>query len=220
MLTPSQLVRQDPRAARVLHRHNIEFCCEGGNETLETACDRRGLDVEDVLAEIEGQRMPEQPDWSEAPLGDLVQHILATHHRPLDEELPRLQHLAATVRGAHPDHAVWLGKVQLTLDSIVQELLQHMPKEENVLFPLILAGRGHVATMPMEVMETEHRRLGELLSALREVTDGFQAPADACPTWQALWTGLDALTEDLHVHVHLEDHILFPRARVAPSARV
>lgn len=153
--------------------------------------------------------------WFEAPLAELIEHILATHHRPLDAELPRLQQLTATVRGAHPEHAVLLGKVQLTLDEVVRELVEHMPKEEQILFPLILAGRGHMATMPMQVMESEHRRLDALLEALRGLTNDFVAPSDACPAWKALWAGLDALAEDLHTHVDLEDHILFPRARVA-----
>ncbi|MEZ4321828.1 MAG: iron-sulfur cluster repair di-iron protein [Myxococcota bacterium] len=213
MLTPARLVSRDPRAARVLHRYGIEFCCEGGSADLAEICSTRGLDLEALLAEVDASPTVTEPNWAQAPLPDLIEHILEHHHRPLDTELPRLQGLANKVVGAHPDHALQLRAVQATLDEIVADLRQHMPKEERVLFPLILSGRGAMAAMPMSVMESEHRRLGALLERLRELTSDFRCPPGACPTWNALWAGLDALTEDLHVHVHLEDHILFPRAR-------
>ncbi len=160
------------------------------------------------------------PYWTTAPLDELIEHILWKHHRPLDQELPRLRQLTATVRDAHPEHAASLAKVQLTLDAIVQDLVDHMPKEEQVLFPLILSGRGHVATMPMHVMGAEHRELETRLDELAALTDDFQAPPGACPTWQALWQGLGALRDDLVLHIYLEDEVLFPRAAVPPGAGV
>jgi regulator of cell morphogenesis and NO signaling len=215
MPTPAQIVTEDPRAAQVLHRYDIEFCCEGGREELEVICERRGLDYSALLAEITAATATDAPDWNTAPLADLVEHILVTHHRPLDTELPRLQHLTATVLSAHPDQGVLINKLKTTLDAIVLELTTHMPKEEQILFPLIVEGRGHLGLMPMKVMERDHLVLGELLDELRALTNNFTPPEGVCPTWKALWAGLDALTEDLHIHVHLEEHILFPRARTA-----
>jgi regulator of cell morphogenesis and NO signaling len=47
---------------------------------------------------------------------------------------------------------------------------------------------------------------------MRRLTGDYAAPADACATYHALLNGLQALEADLHVHIHLENNILFPRA--------
>jgi regulator of cell morphogenesis and NO signaling len=92
------------------------------------------------------------------------------------------------------------------------ELLNHMAKEEQILFPMILRGQGAMAGGPISVMEQEHESAGAALRRLRELTDDYQVPAEACNTWRALWHGLEALEQSLHQHIHLENNILFPRA--------
>jgi regulator of cell morphogenesis and NO signaling len=92
------------------------------------------------------------------------------------------------------------------------ELEQHMAKEEQILFPMIQSGQGSMATGPISVMEHEHDSAGGALRRLRELTSGYEVPAEACNTWRALWHGLAALEESLHQHIHLENNILFPRA--------
>ena len=87
-----------------------------------------------------------------------------------------------------------------------------MAKEEQILFPLILQGRGAMAGGPIAVMEHEHQSAGDALERLRELTGGYQVPAAACNTWRALWHGLAALESEMHQHIHLENNILFPRA--------
>jgi regulator of cell morphogenesis and NO signaling len=93
-----------------------------------------------------------------------------------------------------------------------QELLQHMDKEEVILFPLIKAGRGPEADCPIAVMHQEHDSAGSALQKIRELTDNFTVPEGACNTWRALWHGLENLEKDLHQHIHLENNIFFPRA--------
>jgi regulator of cell morphogenesis and NO signaling len=61
-------------------------------------------------------------------------------------------------------------------------------------------------------MEREHEAVGAALRRIRELTDGYTVPAEACNTWRALWRGLGALEKDLHQHIHLENNILFPKA--------
>jgi len=47
---------------------------------------------------------------------------------------------------------------------------------------------------------------------IREASDGYSAPADACTSFRALYEDLKQFEADLHTHVHLENNILFPRA--------
>jgi len=210
-----QIVAEHPLAARVFARHQIDFCC-GGGRPLGDACARRGLDTAAVLTEITNELTTDGGSatrWDEAPLGDLIEHILTHYHASLKEELPRLEAMARKVVDVHRDKqpemlpellAVYLG--------LKAELDQHMAKEERILFPMIRGGQGAMTGGPISVMEHEHDSAGNALARLRELTHGYEVPEQACNTWRALWHGLEALEGSLHEHIHLENNILFPRA--------
>ena len=210
-----QLAAEHPLATRVFARHGIDFCC-GGGRPLGDACADLGIDTGAVLEEIRvelDQSPAPEVRWDEAPLEDVIEHILAAYHAPLREELPRLEAMARKVLDVHrdkdPDRLTELVSVYTGLQ---HELESHMAKEEQILFPMIRAGQGSMAGAPISVMEHEHESAGAALRRLRELTDDYEVPAAACNTWRALWHGLAALEESLHQHIHLENNILFPRA--------
>jgi len=211
-----RIATQHPLATRVFHRHQIDFCC-GGGRSLEEACRARGLDPEAILAELRQELaaagpVAETTRWDEAPVEDLIRHILVTYHEPLKEELPRLEAMARKVHEVHgekdPERFRSLLQVFLALKD---ELDQHLLKEERILFPMIQAGQGATAGGPISVMEHEHDSAGAALRRLRELTGDYRVPEEACNTWRALWAGLEDLERALHEHIHLENNILFPR---------
>lgn len=210
-----QIATEHPMSTRVFARYGIDYCC-GGGVPLTEACQRRGVDPSAVVAEIE-KELASRPSsgerWDEAPLHDLVTHILAAYHRPLDEELPRLEAMARKVLEVHRDkEPERLPELVRTFVALKTEIEQHMAKEEQILFPMIDRGMGAMADGPISVMEAEHEDVGEALRRLRELTKDYEVPPDACNTWRALWHGLAALETSLHEHIHLENNILFPRS--------
>jgi len=219
MISTEQSVKEiavaHPLATRVFQRHKIDFCC-GGGVALQAACDKKGLDADSIVTELEAEvaGTGDTADrWEEAPLEQLIDHILVTYHEPLRAELPRLQKMANRVLAVHGDKMPdVLGELQSVFSALRTELEEHMVKEEQILFPMITAGMGKQAGGPVSVMEHEHASAGDALNRLRELTDDYQAPAGACTTWTALWAGLAELESELHLHIHLENNILFPRA--------
>jgi regulator of cell morphogenesis and NO signaling len=210
-----QIAAEHPLATRVFARHGIDFCCGGGRSIAEV-CSERGLDQASVFQEIEHElATPSENEvrWDQAPIDDLVEHILTAYHAPLREELPRIEMMARKVAEVHgdkrPDVLPQLLSVYVGLKA---ELEQHMLKEEKILFPMIRNGQGAMAEGPVAVMEREHLGAGDALKRLRELTDNYQVPEEACNTWRALWHALAALEQALHQHIHLENNILFPRA--------
>jgi regulator of cell morphogenesis and NO signaling len=163
----------------------------------------------------------------------LVDHLEATHHRYLHGELPRLAALARKVEGVHGDRHPELRRVASTFTELHADLEPHLMKEERVLFPMIreLAGATtapsfHCGSVdnPIRMMLLEHDRAGELLLELRDLTNGYQPPADGCASYQALYRGLEELEADTHLHVHKENNVLFPavlalEAALAPASR-
>ncbi|MFT5734879.1 MAG: regulator of cell morphogenesis and NO signaling [Planctomycetota bacterium] len=211
--TLADLAVADSTATRVFHQHGLDFCC-GGRVSLADACKEAGLDVAQVSSELEAAAAlsTHETSWAEAPLNDLVQHLLDRFHADHREELPRLIAMAEKVESVHaekPDCPKGLAK---HLAMMMESLEDHMQKEEQILFPAIEAGRGPEAAMPVRVMESEHRDHGLNLERLAALAHGYEPPADACNTWTALYLGLKQLQEDLMQHIHLENNVLFPRA--------
>jgi regulator of cell morphogenesis and NO signaling len=204
-----------PAASRVFHRHGLDFCCHGGRPLAE-ACAERGLDPAAVLTEIDreqGEAAP--PRWDERPIAELVDHIENHYHRRLRAELPELVALAAKVEARHAEKPSCPRGLQAHLEAVHESVLSHLAKEEQVLFPMIRAGRGPLAGGPIHVMEAEHVDHGEGLQRTRALTNGLQTPPEACPTWRALYLRLHELEAELMEHIHLENNVLFRRVLVA-----
>jgi len=206
---------EHPLATRVFARHGIDFCC-GGGRPLKEACAKTEIDLEDLLKEIESEIAGSSEDctrWDERPLPELIDHILEKYHKPLKEELPRLEHMAGKVLKVHGEKdPERMQGIYDTVFALKGELEQHMVKEEEVLFPMIIAGQGQSAGAPISVMEMEHDQAGGLLLSLRELCSDYVVPEEACHTWRALWVGLADLERALHEHIHLENNILHKRA--------
>jgi regulator of cell morphogenesis and NO signaling len=208
-----------PSSVRVFQRHDIDFCC-GGKRTLRAACDERHLSFEALVEAIESSAvdLAETRDWTIAPLDELIDHIVAAYHTPLKEELPRLQAMAAKVARVHGAKAEYLRRIHEIVDLIATDLLEHMRKEELALFPAMRTLTSNEITnsgwlsAPISVMEHEHDHAGGLLAELRQLTEAYAPPQWACATFRALYHGLAELEASMHLHVHLENNVLFPRA--------
>jgi regulator of cell morphogenesis and NO signaling len=211
--TLGDIVAENPAAAKVLHRRGMDFCC-GGVHTLEQASADLDLNPDDVIAEIETEeaRDERRERWDLRPLDELIDHILVRYHVPLRAEIQRLTDLARRVEAAHagkPDVPEGLADLLVQVEDAV---IVHLAKEENILFPLIRAGRAQTAHLPVQMMILEHADHGRNLRRIRNLTSDLHAPDHACASWRELIRGLARLEEDLTYHIHLENNILFPRA--------
>jgi len=219
--TVADLVLEQPTRAQVFERFGIDYCC-GGRVPLDQACAERGLELAAVLAALDEPLVPgaEDVDWRERSVADLVGHVVGEHHGYLRGELPPLRELADKVARVHGDSRPELHEVRTTFAAVADELELHMEKEEQILFPAcvaIEAGQagpfpfGSVAA-PISMMIHEHDEVAAGLARLRELTDGFTPPVEACTSYRALYGRLRTLDADTRRHVHEENNILFPRA--------
>lgn len=230
--TVADIAVATPAAIRVFQQHQIDFCC-GGKIPIAQACRTRGLDVDTVLTELRALTEPPaaEPNWADASLSLLVAHIQRRFHQPLREELPRLGAMVAKVASRHGDHLPGtIYPLQETFRRLQADLLAHMAKEDQVLFPFVIAlETGEIPPIvsaaawiesPIAVMERDHDEAGAALALMRDLTGGYAPPEWACPTFRGLYYGLAELESGMHLHVHLENNVLFPRAlRLARGGR-
>ena len=223
--TVGQMVVERPQRSRVFDRLHIDYCC-GGKRTLEEACTKRGLDLKTVLAELEAfdAEANTQPDAvrpANLTMTELADDIERTHHAYLREELPRLGNLVKKVSAVHGQAHPWLSGLTSVYAELVAELEPHMLKEEQILFPMIreldqaaTAPSFHCGSVgnPIRMMELEHQNAGAALDRIREMTTDYEIPEGACNSFRAMLSGLEHLEADLHLHIHKENEILFPKA--------
>jgi regulator of cell morphogenesis and NO signaling len=227
--TVRDLVVENPSLTRVFEKLGIDYCC-GGGKSLEEACRSANLPLEKAVASIGAAEQARaaaanQRDWQTAPLADLIAHIKNTHHEFTRSEIARLEPLFAKVCSKHGVNHPELNQMREVFDGLADELAVHMMKEEMMLFPYIErmeeAAIERTPIMPppfgtvgnpVRMMMHEHDSAGEALRTLRQASNGYAAPADACMSFQALYRGLEEFEADLHQHIHLENNILFPRA--------
>jgi regulator of cell morphogenesis and NO signaling len=218
------LVLERPAAARIFETFGIDYCC--GGHTLAEACQSAKCSLEEVTRAIAQCDSPiPEGDWRTAPLGDLAQYIVKRHHSFTRAEISRLSGLISKVVSAHGANHPELLQVQRILASLSEELLQHMDKEERLLFPYIveLEESARLSRRPSEpvfgtvqnpvaAMIMEHEASGQALDTVRRATSNYALPPNACVSFKALYQALPAFAADLHQHIHLENNILFPRA--------
>lgn len=227
MRTVGEWVTERPSRSRVFEGLGIDYCC-GGGQPLDAACCDAGRDLNDVLtalSESDARSVEkEDVDWSQAPMSDLVDHIVTTHHAYLRREFPRLAEMGAKVVKAHGDRHPEVVTCQAVFTALRAELTLHMEKEEQILFPMIKALEGAESAPPshcggienpIAAMEDEHDAAARALGQLRSLTNEYFAPAEACNTYLAWYDGLRELEADTYRHIHKENNVLFPRAILA-----
>jgi regulator of cell morphogenesis and NO signaling len=229
--TVAEIATSAPATIRIFQDHQIDYCC-GGRIPLAQVCAAHGLDVDTLLHELQGAVAPVSggPVWANETLTALVRHIQARYHEPLRLELPRLEAMLDKVVSRHGDHLPeTLLPLQRAFKQLRTELLVHMAKEDCVLFPFIvrLEAGDEVPVedalqwiqLPIAAMEADHDEAGRALAFIRDVTGSFAPPEWACPTFRGLYYGLSQLEADMHLHVHLENNVLFPRAARLSATR-
>jgi regulator of cell morphogenesis and NO signaling len=227
--TVREIVIEMPGATRVFEKMGIDYCC-GGAKPITEACQTAGVTVEEVVRSLEqfmtsSQASAESKDWQAESLASLITHIHDKHHVFTREELDRIEPLLAKVCSVYSEKRPELLQIQALFEELKRELLLHMKKEENILFPYItqmetaisadlaapVAMFGTVRN-PVRMMMNEHDGAGDVLRRIRQLSNDFNPPADACVSYQSLYRAMEELEQDLHQHIHLENNILFPRA--------
>jgi regulator of cell morphogenesis and NO signaling len=227
--TLGEIAAKDLRKAEVFKKYGLDFCC-GGKKTVKEACAEKGIDVTKVEQELQNSdktsftaRPLPYNDWS---LDFLADYIVNTHHSYVKKTIPDIRNYAAKVAKVHGAHHPELLRINQLAQEVCDEMSSHMVKEETVLFAYVkqlVAAKntgggkvqfGNLQTVetPINMMEMEHEQVGGNMDEIRKISNNYQLPQDACASYSFLFKTLDEFENDLHIHVHLENNILFPKA--------
>ncbi len=224
-LQVGQIVANNPKAAEVFIRLNVDFCC-GGKKNFIEVCQKQGVDPHDVWGEIETISQGSRPslDFRNFEVDFLIDYITQVHHAYLYKNLPEIRFFVEKVSTKHGEKYVYLDELSALYPELENDLLSHLPKEENILFPygkaLLTALKTNqpiaqpffgTVLNPISLMHQEHERAGEILHRIREITNNYTPADDACNSHRVMLLKLSELDADLIQHIHIENNILFPK---------
>lgn len=224
--TVGQIVAQDYRTAQVFRTFGLDFCC-GGNKTIEEAAAKEKVDPTAVRRALQNLKSEgeAQENYNEWTLDFLVDYIVNNHHHFVRNKMPEIEAYAEKVAKVHGNQHPELHKIYTEVMDLYADLIEHLNKEEEILFPYIkelteakknntVPDNDHfgMGADPVAMMEEEHDEAGETMVRIRELSSDFTPPEDACASYRVLFENLEGFEKDLHKHVHLENNILFPKA--------
>lgn len=225
--TVGSIVAEDYRAAAVFTRYGIDFCCKGGR-TVHDVCEKKRIDqgqLAEAIAAVLARDAKSGDDVLQWPLATLADHVETVHHRYVEERGPVIQQYLAKLCKVHGERHPELFAIAGEFNACVGAMAQHMKKEELVLFPFVrrLEQSQHAGTPvpqpsfgsvenPVHMMMDDHLEEGERFERMGALSNGFTPPADGCATYSAAYSMLKDFEKDLHLHIHLENNIMFPRA--------
>ena len=223
----SDIVTQDIRAAHIFKKYGIDFCC-GGGISVAKACVQNNVEVNELLSDlIEIQDQPKRGmDYKSWDLNFLLDYIINVHHSYVMDSIPLIQQYADKVEGVHGALHPELHTINKTFQDLSIELAQHLSKEEDILFPYVRTlelknkqdkvyenSEENPLSVLLEEMDEEHNYAGDAMKKISDLTSQYNPPVNACNTYRALYAKLAEFEEDLHMHVHLENNILFPKVK-------
>jgi len=224
--TLGEIVAKDLRKAEVFKKYDLDFCC-GGKKTVKEACAEKGLDVTKIEQELQNAdknvstaRPLPYNDWN---LDFLADYIVNTHHSYVKKTIPDIRGYAEKVAKVHGAHHPELLEINKLAQEVCDEMSEHMIKEETVLFPYVkhivnTKGKGYVkfdsldnVKEPIDIAVTEHELVGGNMDKIKDLSNNFKVPEDGCASYAYLFKTLNEFEDDLHIHIHLENNILFPK---------
>ena len=222
--TIAEIVSDDISTASVFKKYHLDFCC-GGGKTISKACEKTNINIEDVLYDLENVNISNSnsnlnfKDWK---LDFLIDYIVNVHHTFVLENVGVINEFAQKVATVHGDHNPENIEIANLFTQLSKELISHMKKEEDILFPAIkqMINNGNsnfdfdTIENPIKMMEEEHDNAGDIIKKIQQLSNNFSTPDYACNTYKALYHKLEEFTNDLFQHIHLENNILFPKVRI------
>ncbi len=222
-----QFVAEDFRTAAVFSSYGIDFCCKG-EISVQEACKNKTIDLNDLLEKLQhvqsSNNLP-SIDYKSWPLDLLADYIEKKHHRYVEEKTPVLRQFLDKLCKVHGQRHPELLEITTLFIGCAKDMASHMKKEELILFPFIkrmvrAKAEGikiespQFATVenPIALMKHDHEAEGDRFRNIAELTNSYTPPADACNTYKVTFAMLDEFEKDLHLHIHLENNILFPEA--------
>lgn len=204
-----------PGATELFERLGLD-CCGHPEISLEDACRAAGLSLPDVLTRLRLSAPPEMERWRDRSLREIIAWVREAFHEKEEEEIDRIFVLFARAEEEVADRAAEVRLLRALFSEVANHLVIHIWREEHEIFPFIerleQVHSGHMSSAAPSLAPSADPAV-DAMRRLREATAGYSRP-ESPPILAAIRDGLRRFDRGLHRHLHVEDQLLYPRARV------
>jgi regulator of cell morphogenesis and NO signaling len=225
-LTLGEIVAKNYKAGEVLEKFGLDFCCMG-EQYFQDACKASNVDPAIVVKALEEMELQggDGVNFDSWPLDLLADYIYNVHHKYIEEKTPIIKGYLDKICAVHGDRHPELHEIRKIFYETSGELAVHTKKEELTLFPyikrMVKAKETKVpvksplfisVVSPVQAMKADHLNEGEQLLKIHLLSNHYTLPADACSSYAITYKMLHDYEKDMHLHIHLENNILFAKA--------
>ena len=221
----SEIININVRAISVFDKYNFDYCFNG-NKSIRDVCKEKNLDLRVLVDEL--KILPDEfqiDKFSEWRLDFLIDYILNNHHQYIHKMIPVISDLSQKISYEYGEKFSELKSIARIFAVVYKDLKQHMLKEEQILFPYIkqlvslnIAGNKSekpyfgMIDNPISMMESDHKNALDEYDNLKKLTNNFTTPEESNEPLKNFLKELRDFGKDLHIHIHLENNILFPKS--------
>ncbi len=225
--TIGEIVAEDYRTAKIFESYQIDFCCNG-NKKFHEVLHRKKLNTEQIIKELTSvtdENKNDSADFKSWSLDLLADYIEKKHHRYIEERTSEIKQYLEKLCQVHGSNHPELFEISEQFNQSAGQLAMHMKKEELILFPyiklMVAAKQKNEKVNPpqfgtvensIKAMMSEHDVEGDRFKNISELSNNYKTPDDGCNTYKVTFSLLKEFEEDLHLHIHLENNILFPKS--------
>lgn len=220
----AEIVHQNYVFGFVLHYFGIHFY-KYSEQSLEEVCKAKGLDIKQVVRELEAcQNQQQTPPINQYPIDVILQYLRHTHYIFINERLPYIAQLIEDLEANNSQREL-IQDLKLLFPLFVEEFIHHIHAEEDTLFTYIQTlhraslGQYSPSKLYYEMEENsiayfayEHHTQDDEMQGIREITNNYNLPASANLHLRVLFAELQRLDQELEVHARIENEILFVKA--------
>lgn len=225
--TVADFVVNNIHTANIFKKYGIDFCFDG-KISIKKACLKNGVDYKQLAKELNDLDIKTNflNDFNKWGIDFLMIFIIHIHHRYVKMNIPLLKiYGEKAVKNQGEDYKELI-EINTLIQKFSDQLIIHMKKEETIVFPFIKllfkANKDHTTISlssfnslnhPIIMMEEYHNQAGDILKKISKLSNKYKAPDDACLAFKKLYNKLQEFEDNLYNHVHLENNILFPKAK-------
>lgn len=232
-LTVGQIAAAHQETIPVFDKFKIDYCTQG-SRSLKQACYLAGIPLEKIVREFEalappaGEWYESEPDWREKPMAELMDHIVSKHHVFTRRQLDLIEKLLEDLMESATLPAPGIARLRELFNDMSRDWRAHLLEEEKVVFPYLAevemaVQRGQriprafqdlrSQVHPIRILQEENAIMGREWAKIREMTSNFDPPPGASQDVLDLYRAFQELEKDNRKHMHLENNLLFQKAK-------
>jgi regulator of cell morphogenesis and NO signaling len=220
-MTLADVVKKYPQTIPYLNELHLDYCCGGHDQIKQLAKDKK-VDKEELLDALNKiiEKAPTKTNntddlerFRRLSVDEMLTDLEETHHVKERELMAQAEMYLNKILIVHyPHHGEFLTKLHHLYSGLKADLEEHFAKEERLLFPLMQAHPNPTTKEinAVKVLEDEHSSAGEIIKEIQLLTNNFELPDDACPTFAHTYDLIQELFEDIFIHIFKENSIAFP----------